>query len=161
MADDDLTRLAVRLGEQLRAAGQMLTVAESCTGGWLAQVLTSPPGSSAWFERGYVTYSNRAKIELLGVDIELLGRHGAVSEETARAMAEGALARSPADRAVAVTGIAGPAGGTPEKPVGLVWFAWAERGRPVRSLSARFSGDRQAIRRQAVRFAIEGLIGPR
>lgn len=159
MVDDrDLTALAAQLGAQLKSAGETVAVAESCTGGWLGQVLTSVPGSSAWFDRGFVTYSNRAKMEMLGVDVELLARAGAVSEAIARAMADGALAHSPADRTVAVTGIAGPSGGTPEKPVGLVWFAWGRRGHPTRSASANFRGDRDSIRRQAVIFAIEEMM---
>ncbi|MHB8409301.1 MAG: CinA family protein [Acidiferrobacterales bacterium] len=155
--DDGLTALARQLGHDLRIAGHSLATAESCTGGWVAQVLTSIPGSSRWFERGFVTYSNLSKRELLGVRTETLARFGAVSEQTARAMAEGALAHSHADYALAITGIAGPEGGTPEKPVGTVCFAWAQRQRPSHSATRLFSGDREEIRRQSVAAALEGL----
>ncbi len=155
--DDGLTVLAGQLGHDLRNAGQSLATAESCTGGWVAQVLTSIPGSSRWFERGFVTYSNLSKREMLGVRAGILARSGAVSEQTARAMAEGALARSRADFALAITGIAGPEGGTPEKPVGTVCFAWAGRQRPTLSVTRHFPGDREAVRRQAVVAALEGL----
>lgn len=155
--DDGLTALARQLGHDLRIAGHSLATAESCTGGWVAQVLTSIPGSSRWFERGFVTYSNLSKRELLGVRTETLARFGAVSEQAARAMAEGALAHSHADYALAITGIAGPEGGTPEKPVGTVCFAWAQRQRPSHSATRLFSGDREEIRRQSVAAALEGL----
>ncbi len=156
--DGELIVLAEELGRALKAAGRSLATAESCTGGWLAQVITGVPGSSGWFERGFVTYSNLSKCELLGVTGETLARYGAVSEQTARAMAEGVLARSRADLGVAVTGVAGPGGGTPEKPVGTVCFAWAVRKRPTLSSTQHFSGDRQAIRRQAVQRALQGLL---
>jgi nicotinamide-nucleotide amidase len=149
--------LAKRLGERLKRSNETLTTAESCTGGWAAQVVTSVGGSSAWFERGFVTYSNEAKQELLGVRAETLRAHGAVSEETAREMALGALARSRATVSVSITGVAGPAGGTPEKPVGTVCFAWA-RGDEVRSETRRFDGDRESIRRQSVILALEGVL---
>ncbi len=155
--DDVLIVVARQLGHDLRMAGHSLVTAESCTGGWVAQVVTSIPGSSRWFDRGFVTYSNLSKRELLGVKTETLARFGAVSEQTARAMAEGALAHSHADYALAVTGIAGPEGGTPEKPVGTVCFAWAQRQRASRSVTRLFSGDRQEIRRQSVAAALEGL----
>lgn len=135
----------------------MLTTAESCTGGWVARVLTSVPGSSNWFERGFVTYSNMAKTEMLDVPADILARHGAVSEPTVRAMAEGALARSRAQVAVAVTGIAGPAGGTAEKPIGTVWFAWARAGSETRTQRHQLDGDREAVRRKSVAIALEGL----
>ena len=135
----------------------MLATAESCTGGWAAQVVTSVAGSSAWFERGFVTYSNEAKQELLGVRADTLSAHGAVSEETAREMARGALERSQSTVAVSITGVAGPTGGTPEKPVGTVCFAWA-RGSAVRSETRRFAGDRESIRRQSVILALEGVM---
>ncbi len=156
--DADLVALARAAGERLAQSRYLLATAESCTGGWIAQALTSVPGSSGWFDRGFVTYSNAAKCEMLGVDAALLARFGAVSAETARAMAEGALARARAQVALAVTGIAGPSGGAPEKPVGTVWFAWAGAGRKTLSRRHRFDGDRQAIRRQAVAAALEGLI---
>ena len=149
--------LAKRLGERLKRSNEMLATAESCTGGWAAQVVTSVAGSSAWFERGFVTYSNEAKQELLGVRAETLNAHGAVSEETAREMARGALERSQATVAVSITGVAGPTGGTPEKPVGTVCFAWA-RGSAVRSETRRLAGDREAIRRQSVILALEGVL---
>jgi nicotinamide-nucleotide amidase len=149
--------LAKRLGVRLKRANEMLTTAESCTGGWAAQVVTSVAGSSAWFERGFVTYSNAAKQELLGVRPETLRAHGAVSEETAREMARGALERSRGTIAVSITGVAGPAGGTPEKPVGTVCFAWA-RGGEVRCETRRFAGDRESIRRQSVILALEGVL---
>ena len=149
--------LAKNIGVRLKSAGEQLVTAESCTGGWVAQVVTAVAGSSAWFERGFVTYSNSAKQELLGVREETLARHGAVSEETAREMALGALARSKAGVAVAVTGVAGPSGGSPEKPVGTVCFAWADR-RGVRSETRHFSGDRESVRRQSVVHALEGVL---
>jgi nicotinamide-nucleotide amidase len=155
--DTELTTLADHLGHDLKRAGRSLATAESCTGGWLGAVLTSIPGSSFWYERGFISYSNTAKREMLGVKTETLTRHGAVSESTARAMAEGALAHSHADLTVAITGIAGPAGGTPEKPVGTVCFAWAARKQPTQSRTQRFTGDREAVRRQAIKIALEGL----
>ena len=155
--DTDLVMLADRLGHDLKQAGRSLATAESCTGGWLGAVLTSIPGSSLWYERGFVSYSNMAKREMLGVKTETLTRHGAVSEATARAMAEGALAHSQADLTVAITGIAGPAGGTPEKPVGTVCFAWAARKQPTQVRTQHFGGDREMVRRQSVIAAIEGL----
>ena len=135
----------------------MLVTAESCTGGWVAQAVTSVAGSSAWFERGYVTYSNAAKREALGVSKRTLERHGAVSEPTAREMARGALRRSRAAFALAVTGIAGPGGGMPGKPVGTVCFAWA-RGRKIRSETRRFLGGRASVRRQSVIHALRGVL---
>jgi len=152
-----MDELAKRLGARLKRANEVLTTAESCTGGWAAQVVTSVAGSSAWFERGFVTYSNAAKQELLGVREETLRAHGAVSEETAREMAHGALERSQGTIAVSITGVAGPAGGTAEKPVGTVCFAWA-RGGEVRSETRRFAGDRESIRRQSVILALEGVM---
>ncbi|HEU5177402.1 MAG TPA: nicotinamide-nucleotide amidohydrolase family protein [Burkholderiales bacterium] len=150
--------LARRLGERLKAAGAKLTTAESCTGGWAAQVVTSVAGSSAWFERGFVTYSNEAKREQLGVRDETLRKHGAVSEETAREMAQGALGRSRGSVALAVTGVAGPGGGTAAKPVGMVCFAWARKGGAPRSETRRFRGGREAVRRQSVIRALEGVL---
>ena len=149
--------LAKTLGARLKRTNEMLATAESCTGGWVAQVVTSVAGSSAWFDRGFVTYSNEAKAELLGVRTDTLQAHGAVSEETAREMARGALERSQATVAVSITGVAGPTGGTPEKPVGTVCFAWA-RGGAVRSETRRFAGDREGIRRQSVILALEGVL---
>ena len=149
--------LAMRVGERLKAANAMLATAESCTGGWAAQVVTSVAGSSEWFERGFVTYSNAAKEELLGVRPETLRSHGAVSEQTAREMARGALERSKATIALSITGVAGPGGGTREKPVGMVCFAWSRSGE-VRSETRRFSGDRESVRRQSVILALEGVL---
>jgi nicotinamide-nucleotide amidase len=148
----------LNLGEKLRARGAMLATAESCTGGLIAAVCTSVAGSSDWFERGFVTYSNAAKTEMLGVDAALIAAHGAVSAEVARAMAEGALAHSSAHIAVAVTGIAGPSGGTPAKPVGTVWFALAERGVAARAELLQLAGDRTAVREQTLAFALNRLL---
>jgi nicotinamide-nucleotide amidase len=149
--------LAKRLGERLKASRAMLVTAESCTGGWAAQVVTSVPGSSEWFERGFVSYSNAAKQELLGVRAETLARHGAVSEQTAREMALGALERGKGTHALAITGVAGPTGGSRDKPVGTVCFAWADAA-GCRSETARFAGDREAVRRQSVIHALEGVL---
>lgn len=135
----------------------MLVTAESCTGGWVAQAVTSIAGSSDWFERGFVTYSNDSKQELLGVRSETLSRHGAVSEEAAREMAQGALARSKGTVALAVTGVAGPGGGSAAKPVGMVCFAWASK-HAVQSETRRFSGDRESVRKQSVIRALEGVL---
>jgi len=149
--------LAKTLGQRLKAAKAVLTTAESCTGGWAAQVVTSVAGSSAWFDRGFITYSNAAKQELLGVRADTLRVHGAVSEETAREMALGALGRSQATVALAITGVAGPTGGSKDKPVGTVSFAWAH-DKKVRSETRRFSGDRESVRRQSVIHALEGVL---
>jgi nicotinamide-nucleotide amidase len=141
----------------LKGKGKTLATAESCTGGWVAQAITSVAGSSDWFERGYVTYSNASKREELGVPKKVLDRHGAVSEPTARAMARGALRASGAGVALSVTGIAGPGGATPGKPVGMVCFAWAGGGR-VRSETKRFRGGRARVRRQSVIHALRGVL---
>jgi nicotinamide-nucleotide amidase len=151
-----LSSLSRRLAKSLKRRGQVLATAESCTGGWVAQAVTSVAGSSGWFDRGYVTYSNAAKHEALGVPKATLLRHGAVSEPTARAMARGALRRSRATIALAITGIAGPGGGTPGKPVGTVCFAWAQ-GRRLRSETRRFHGGRTAVRRQSAIHALRGV----
>jgi len=151
-------RLAIRLGALLEQREWRVAAAESCTGGLVAGAITDIAGSSAWFERGFVTYSNAAKTEMLGVRAETLAAHGAVSEPTAREMVAGALERSSAHLAVAVTGIAGPSGGTLQKPVGLVCLAWGRRGGVVRSVTERFSGDRAAVREASVVTALEGLI---
>jgi nicotinamide-nucleotide amidase len=156
--DDTLLTLATALGEGLKAKGRMLATAESCTGGWVAQAITAIAGSSDWFERGFVTYSNDAKQEMLGVTAETLERFGAVSEATVREMALGALAASRADVAVAVTGVAGPAGGTPAKPVGMVCFGWAFKGGSADTTTRNFSGDRESVRRQSVAVSLEGLL---
>lgn len=156
-AGKDIHALATRLGELALARRVMLATAESCTGGLVAGAITEVAGSSSWFDRGFVTYSNRAKIEQLGVGPETIARHGAVSEQTAVAMAEGARKASGAHWAVAVTGIAGPAGGSPEKPVGTVWFAWAGPD-GVQALHRLLEGDRGAVRRASVAIALQGLI---
>ena len=150
-----MNELAQRVGAALKERGLMLVTAESCTGGWVAMAVTSIAGSSDWFERGYVTYSNAAKREDLGVSEETLKGHGAVSEETARAMAAGALAHG--QLALAITGVAGPAGGTRDKPVGTVCFAWAQ-GSKISSDTRRFDGDRESVRRQSVLHALHGVL---
>ncbi len=155
---NELEKLAQQLGAALLARGECLTAAESCTGGWLAQSVTAIAGSSAWFDRGFVTYSNAAKVEMLGVPETTLERHGAVSEATARAMAQGALAHSRADWSVGITGVAGPTGGSREKPVGTVCFAWAEKNAGCEAQVAHFQGDRAAVREQSVRYALHGLL---
>jgi nicotinamide-nucleotide amidase len=149
--------LARKVGEALKARGSKLVTAESCTGGWVAMALTAVAGSSDWFERGYVTYSNDAKREELGVADETLRRHGAVSEQTAREMAAGALRHGRGQVALAVTGVAGPAGGTPEKPVGMVCFAWTD-GSKMTSVTRHFAGDRESVRRQSVVHALQELL---
>ncbi len=151
--------LATQIGESLKSHGMMLVTAESCTGGEVAMVVTEIGGSSAWFERGFVTYTNVAKVEMLGVRQATLDRYGAVSELTVREMAEGALRNSHAHVSLAVSGIAGPSGGTPDKPVGTVWFAWSLPGEG--STSARMhhlSGNRSEIRAQATRIALQGVV---
>jgi nicotinamide-nucleotide amidase len=153
-----LFALAQQLGAQFRARGLRLVTAESCTGGWIAKTITDVAGSSAWFERGFVTYSNESKQEMLGVSAAALREHGAVSEIVACAMASGALKVSRGDIAVAVTGIAGPDGGSAAKPVGTVWFAWAGRDGRMESECRRFSGDRDAVRRASVEHALRTLI---
>ena len=158
MFPPDLTARAAALIARYKDASLMIVAAESCTGGLVAGLLTEVPGSSAVLERGLVVYSNEAKIDLLGVPGATIGRHGAVSAETARAMAEGALQRSRADVAVSVTGVAGPDGGTPMKPVGLVHFACARRGAPTVCRGERFGGiGREAVRLASVKVALEML----
>jgi nicotinamide-nucleotide amidase len=158
VSDEELLQLASELGDKLMARGWMLATAESCTGGWVGQLVTALPGSSHWYERGFITYANAAKIELLGVPSETLDAHGAVSEETASAMAAGALANSHAQAALAISGIAGPGGGTPQKPVGLVCYGWALADGTVMSSTCRLDGDREEIRSRAVAAALRGLI---
>jgi nicotinamide-nucleotide amidase len=152
-----MEKLSRTVGERLKSAGEKLVTAESCTGGWVAQALTSIAGSSEWFERGFVVYSNDAKREMLGVRAETLLQHGAVSEEAAREMARGALERSRGTLALAVTGVAGPGGGSAGKPVGMVCFAWANAG-TLRSETCNFRGDRESVRRQSVIHALEGVL---
>jgi len=158
MSHDTLTALAALVGARLKQRGLKLATAESCTGGWVAQAVTAISGSSAWFDCGFVTYSNEAKQGLLGVREETLRDFGAASEETAREMAAGALARSRAQVTLAITGIAGPTGGTQDKPVGTVCFAWARKGVDSQSLTRHFSGDRESVRRQSVITALQGLL---
>jgi nicotinamide-nucleotide amidase len=159
LLDADLAlRWVAPLAEALRARGWRIAAAESCTGGLIAATCTALAGSSDWFERGFVTYSNEAKTEQLGVDPALLAAHGAVSQEVAEAMAAGALAHSRADLAVAVTGIAGPGGAVPGKPVGMVWLALARRGAAPTSERLQFDGDRAAVRSQTVAIALERLL---
>ncbi|MFP5380954.1 MAG: CinA family protein [Gammaproteobacteria bacterium] len=158
VSDEELHQLAVELSEKLRTRGWMVATAESCTGGWVGHLLTSLPGSSQWYERGFITYANAAKIEMLGVPESLLAAHGAVSEETAAAMAEGALKHSHAQATLAISGIAGPGGGAPQKPVGLVCYGWALEDGTVLSSTCRLDGDRDEIRSRAVAAALRGLI---
>jgi nicotinamide-nucleotide amidase len=155
--DPALLALIGQLAQRLRERGWMMASAESCTGGLIAGACTELSGSSDWFERGFVTYSNRAKTELLGVDATLIDDHGAVSEPVARAMAVGAVERSGARCAVAVTGVAGPTGGTPAKPVGTVWFGWCTPA-GIFTERQRFNGDRAAVRRASVVHALGGLL---
>lgn len=150
--------LAAKLGEVLQSRGSMLATAESCTGGWVAEAVTAITGSSAWFDRGFVTYSNEAKRDMLGVRAATLAAHGAVSEAVVREMVGGVLAHSRADLAVAISGIAGPTGGSPEKPVGTVWAAWGLRNGEQRAQHFHFDGDRAAVRRQAVLAALQGAL---
>ena len=154
----ELEILAEKIGHELLNRGEWLALAESCTGGWVAQTLTAITGSSTWFDRGFVTYSNAAKIDMLGVPETTLERHGAVSEATARAMAQGALTHSQADWTLGITGIAGPGGGAPGKPVGMVCFAWASKEGGCEAQTCRFTGDRAAVREQSVRHALQGLL---
>jgi len=156
---NDLLSLADQLGLHLSKRGHLLALAESCTGGWIAQSVTEIAGSSAWFDRGFVTYSNAAKIAMLGVSESTLQAHGAVSPQTASEMVAGALLHSEADIALAVTGIAGPGGGTAEKPVGLVFIAWQRRGEACHCIEQHFEGDRHAVRRQTVQKALQYLLG--
>jgi len=156
--DTELYQLAQRLGARLSKRGWVLATAESCTGGWVAKLVTDVPGSSAWFDRGFVTYSNQSKQDQLQVPADTLEVFGAVSGETVRAMAEGALAQSAAQLTLAVSGIAGPDGGTPAKPVGTVWFAWAFADADTESAHLSFDGDREAVRRQAAAFSLNRLL---
>ncbi|MEN3110508.1 CinA family protein [Uliginosibacterium paludis] len=156
---DEFEDMARQLGALLAQRRWLLTTAESCTGGLVAGAVTAIAGSSAWFDRGFVTYSNEAKVELLAVSPLTLHAHGAVSEETVREMLAGALLKSVAHVALAVSGIAGPGGGTPDKPVGTVCFGWQRRGYPATCVTRHFDGDRQAVRAAAVRVALEGVSG--
>ena len=155
--DTELERLAARIGERLRAARDRVVTAESCTGGWIAKAMTGVAGSSDWFDCGMVAYSYEAKQALLGVRPQTLESQGAVSRETVIEMVSGALVHSGASVAVAVTGIAGPGGGSADKPVGTVWIGWKRRGGYTRAELFHFDGDRDAVRRQTVARALEGL----
>jgi nicotinamide-nucleotide amidase len=155
--DNELFELAQQLGRLLKSKKKKIATAESCTGGWIAQIITEVSGSSAWFDRGFVTYSNSAKVEMLGVKSETLDNFGAVSVQTATEMVTGALAHSDADCAIAVTGIAGPDGGTAEKPVGTVFIAWAYKNQDVKVVQQKLTGNRHEIRRQTVKIALVGV----
>ncbi len=157
MIEQEIEQTVQHLAGALTAKRWFIAVAESCTGGWIAKYCTDRAGSSSWFDRGFVTYSNGAKIDMLRVDAAALQRHGAVSEIVAQQMAQGALDSAGVDASLAVTGVAGPDGGTGEKPVGTVWFAWAMRGREVRSECARFPGSRDSVRHQSVLHALRGM----
>ena len=156
--DSEIYQLATEAGNLLAEKGHVLATAESCTGGWVAQAITAISGSSAFFDRGFVTYSNQAKQEMLGVRAETLQDHGAVSEQVVEEMVTGALGRSGATVALAISGIAGPGGGTPDKPVGTVWFAWGVVGLGVTTEKILFQGDREMVRHQAVVTALQGVI---
>ena len=160
--DATLKSLATEIGDALHAQHSILATSESCTGGWVAKVLTDIPGSSAWFDRGFVTYTNQAKQDMLAVPAAVLDEHGAVSEQTVKAMARGALQHSAAQYSLAISGIAGPGGATADKPVGLVCFAWGRKqdaGEPeIWSSRDIFNGDREAVRRQAVATALKGIL---
>ena len=157
-SDKFTAELAQQVGDALLSRGWFFATAESCTGGGIAAALTDIAGSSQWFERGFVTYSNQAKQDMLGVGDETLASHGAVSEATVREMVLGALAHSRAQVAVAVSGIAGPGGATPDKPVGLVYLAWSVAGEEPRISTKYFDGDRAAVRAQTVAYALQGVL---
>ena len=158
MVDAELEHLASEVGQALQCAECRLVTAESCTGGWVGEAVTAIAGSSNWFDRGFITYSNAAKREALGVADTTLKRHGAVSEETAREMAIGALKFSRANIAVAITGVAGPGGGSADKPVGMVCFAWARDNVALQSATQLLGGDRTAVRHQSVSIALRGIL---
>lgn len=157
MTDSELMHLSERIGQALKARGATVTTAESCTGGWVAKVITDIPGSSAWFERGFVTYSNEAKSQMIGVKPATLEQHGAVSEPVVVEMAIGAIKAARADYAISVSGIAGPDGGTATKPVGTVWFGFASAAGEGITRCECFSGDRENVRRQATAYALQTL----
>jgi nicotinamide-nucleotide amidase len=161
VSDTALKRLAARVGRRLLREQRLAATAESCTGGWIAKALTDVAGSSSWFLEGFITYGNESKVKHLGVPHAVLAKHGSVSQATVRAMAAGALRRARAQIAVAVTGIAGPGGAVPGKPVGTVWLGWAARhGRAIRVATElrHFRGNREAVRRKTVRAALQGLL---
>ncbi len=157
MTDDELSALSADIGQLLKERGASVTTAESCTGGWIAKVITDTAGSSAWFERGFVTYSNQAKESLTGVQAVTLQRHGAVSEAVVREMAQGALVAAQADYALSVSGIAGPGGGNEQCSTGTVWFGLASAGGKVNAWRQHFTGDREQVRRQATAWALQML----
>ncbi|MFO1372535.1 MAG: nicotinamide-nucleotide amidase [Candidatus Competibacteraceae bacterium] len=157
-AQQNLYELATQVGIALRTRNRTLAIAESCTGGWIAKVVTDIPGSSDWFDRGFVTYSNAAKVELLGVQEATVTHHGAVSAEVVAEMAVGALQRSRANVVIAVSGIAGPDGGTPDKPVGTVYMVWALRDGPTRAECLHLDGNRDAVRLKSVAAALQGIL---
>jgi nicotinamide-nucleotide amidase len=156
--DKRLYELAVQVGTAFQARALTLATAESCTGGWVGMAVTAVPGSSEWYDRGFITYTNRAKSEMLGVTADTLEKFGAVSEQTVRAMVVGALAHSHARIAVAVSGVAGPSGGTPAKPVGTVCLAWGRSDGDPFAETCHFAGDRDAVREQSVERALEGVL---
>ncbi|UPY96075.1 nicotinamide-nucleotide amidase [Pectobacterium sp. 21LCBS03] len=158
MTEADILRLSALVGEKLKARGATLTCAESCTGGWLAKSITDVAGSSGWFDYGFVTYSNLAKQRLVNVNAETLEQHGAVSEAVVNEMSAGALQAAGADFAISVSGVAGPDGGTEEKPVGTVWFGFTDKQGGAFAQTMRFSGDRNAVRLQSVHFALQTLL---
>ena len=155
--ETDIKTVISPVADLLRASEQMLAVAESCTGGWLAKVCTDLSGSSEWFDRGFVTYSNEAKHDMLGVLETTIDTHGAVSTNTVEEMVSGALMHSNADWAIAVSGVAGPGGGSEKNPVGSVWFAWMKKNQKPITIKKIFSGDREKVRQQSVEFALEEL----
>ena len=156
--DAQLETLSRIVGDHLQSRGWRLATAESCTGGWVAEVVTATAGSSHWFDSGFITYSNDAKVALLGVSPMTLARHGAVSENTTASMAKGTLERTEADVALSISGIVGPGGGSADKPVGTVCFGWARTGEAPQTATCHFDGDRESVRRQAVVFALEELL---
>ena len=157
-SDSALTIAAENLRDRLIEKKLTITTAESCTGGWVAKCLTDIAGSSHWFDRGFVTYTNQSKQEMLGIEQAIIEENGAVSEPTVRAMVQGALQHSQADVALAISGIAGPGGGTNDKPVGMVWFAWAGKAGLLQSENIKFNGNREAVRRQAVLHALQTML---
>ncbi|MGL9721940.1 nicotinamide-nucleotide amidase [Symbiopectobacterium sp.] len=156
--ETEILQLSAQIGARLTALGAKVTCAESCTGGWIAKSITDVAGSSGWFDYGFVTYSNQAKQRLIGVSEETLAQYGAVSEQTVREMAQGALRAAGADYSLSVSGIAGPDGGSDEKPVGTVWFGWCDKHGNLLAREMLFLGDRHAVRLQAVRFALQMLL---
>ena len=156
--DTDLRHIADQIGQKMCLKGLYIVTAESCTGGWIAKTITDLPGASAWFDTGFVVYSDRAKHALLGIDPSVLANHGAVSAQAAKALTAGALARSPADIAVGVTGIAGPSGGSEKKPVGTVWISWQKRDCAPTAVCFHFDGNRNAVRCQSVAAAFDGVL---